>query len=50
MTQPRYRVTITAVGEVRDVEGNVVERIPIQESVEMTQEELEEYINSKQKE
>lgn len=50
MTQPRYRITITAVGEVRDVEGNLVERIPIQESVEMTQEELEEYINSKQKE
>lgn len=50
MTQPRYRITITAVGEVRDVEGNLVEHIPIQESVEMTQEELEEYINSKQKE
>jgi hypothetical protein len=50
MTQPKYRVTITAVGEVRDVDGNLVERIPIDESVDMTQEELEHYINGKQKE
>lgn len=50
MTEPRYRITITAVGEVRDVDGNLVERIPIEESVEMTQTELEQYIQGKQKE
>lgn len=49
MTGPKYRVTFTAVGEVRDIDGNLVERIPIEESVEMTQEELEQYINGKQK-
>jgi hypothetical protein len=50
MTEPRYRVTITAVGEVHDIDGNLVDRIPIEESVEMTQGELEQYIESKQKE
>jgi hypothetical protein len=50
MPEPRYRVTITAVGEVRDSDGNLVEQIPIQESVDMTQAELDEYINGKQKE
>lgn len=50
MTGAKYRVTITAVGEVRDADGNLVERIPIEESVDMTQQELEQYINSKQEE
>lgn len=49
MTEPKYRLTITAVGEVRDKDGNLVERIPIEESVDMTQSELEQYINGKQK-
>lgn len=49
MTGPKYRVTITAIGEVRDVDGNLVERIPIEESVDMTQEELDQYLNGKQK-
>jgi molybdopterin synthase catalytic subunit len=44
MTQPKYRVTITAVGEVRDSEGNLVERVPMEQSMDMTQEELEQYI------
>lgn len=49
MTEPKYRVTISAVGEVHDKDGNLVQRIPIDESVDMTQEELEQYINGKQK-
>lgn len=50
VTQPMYRVTITAVGEVRDAAGNLVERIPIEESVDMTQAELDEYLNGKREE
>jgi hypothetical protein len=50
VTEPVYRVTITAVGEVHDKDGNLVQRIPIEESVDMTQTELDEYINGKQEE
>lgn len=48
--EPKYRVTITAVGEVRDAAGNLVERIPIEESIDMTQDELDQYINGKREE
>lgn len=47
MTEPRYRVTITAMGEVRDIDGNLVERIPFEQSRDMTQEELEQYLNGR---
>lgn len=47
MTEPeKYRITITAVGEVRDKDGNLVETVPIEESVDVTPEELEQYLNA----
>lgn len=42
----RYAVTITAIGEVRDAEGNLIETIPVQAAGEMTLDEVAEAIGS----
>jgi hypothetical protein len=42
MTGMMYEVKITAVGEVRDAEGNLVEQIPIETTQIVSETELRE--------
>lgn len=42
----RFEVKITATGEVRDVEGNLLNVVPIEHTVVMTEEELHRYLDS----
>ena len=43
----RYAVSITAIGEVRDADGNLIEVVPVQASGEMTLDELEASLEGK---
>lgn len=47
MAEPmRYRITIEATGEVRDKDGNLVETVPMEHVVDLSAEELEQYLNN----
>lgn len=39
MAGKRYEMTITATGEVRDADGNLVERTPVEAKVAMTEDQ-----------
>lgn len=36
-----YQLKIVATGEVRDAEGNLIESFPVEETVELTEEQVE---------
>lgn len=42
MTDAMYQVKITAIGEVRDAEGNLIETIPIETTKIVSETELRE--------
>jgi hypothetical protein len=42
MTEQKFEVTITAIGEVRDAEGNLIETVPIKTTRIVTESELRE--------
>lgn len=46
----RYAVSITAVGEVRDSEGNLIEAVPVQATGEVTLDELADLLGRNLKE
>jgi hypothetical protein len=36
-----YELKIVAVGEVRDADGNLIEQVPIEQTVTLTEEQVE---------
>ena len=40
MSAQKYEVLITAVGEVRDAEGNLISSQPVETRMEMTEDDL----------
>ena len=48
VTEPlRFSMKVTAVGEVRDAEGNLVETVPVEIEQIVTAEELEQILKEK---
>lgn len=43
----RYELRIEASGEVRDADGNLIEQIPITETVELTEEQARKLLEEK---
>lgn len=43
----RFSITITAEGEVRDAEGNLISSSPVEATIEVTEEELREMFGDK---
>lgn len=40
MTQQLFEITLTATGEVRDADGNLISQVPISQTVMVTEAEL----------
>lgn len=42
MTQQMYQITVTATGEVRDADGNLISAEPVEATMEVTADQLAE--------
>jgi hypothetical protein len=42
-----YEIAVTATGEVRDAEGNLISSTPVESKITVTQEELDELLQEK---
>lgn len=43
----RYELRIQASGEVRDADGNLVEQIPVDQTIELTEDQLRDLMEEK---